>query len=151
MFFRRQTPHVQTFNEHIDNLKKLGFTVESQAAGKVKVSRKGIGAVVEDMAGQPPHVNKAGLLIHDEIGLLVNGGYQMFWRTPSGRRVPALAPQLKELHAFQEDLREGLGLTSLYNESLGTTSDLHLYDRVEERDAGDSHKPWLVAHPVKTS
>ena len=49
----------------------------------------------------------------------------MFWRSPSGRTAPALATHLKALHAFEEDLKEGLGLPSLYNESLGTTSDLH--------------------------
>jgi hypothetical protein len=148
MFFRRETPHVPTFNERIENLKQFRFAIAPLGPGKVKVSRNGIGAIVEDAAGQPPRIDKAGLIIHDEIGLLVNGGYQMFWRTPSARRVPALAAQLKELHAFQEDLREGLGLTSLYNEGLGTTSDLHLYDRVEERDAGDSHRPWQ--HPSAT-
>jgi hypothetical protein len=148
MFFRRETPHVSTFNERIDRLRQFGFAIETAGAGGAKVSRNGIGAVVEDVPGQPPRVDKAGLIIHNEIGLLVNGGYQMFWRTPSGRRMPAIASQLKELHAFQEDLREGLGLTSLYNEGLGTTSDLHLYDRVEERDAGDSHKPWQ--HPAAT-
>jgi hypothetical protein len=146
MFFRRETPPVSTFNERIDRLKQFGFAIEKAGPGEAKVSRNGIGAVVGDVPGQPPHVDKAGLIIHDEIGLLVNGGYQMFWRTPSGRRIPAIATQLKELHAFQEDLKEGLGLTSLYNEGLGTTSDLHLYDRVEERDAGDSHKPWQ--HPA---
>ena len=66
----------------------------------------------------------------------------MFWRTPSGKRVPALATQLKALHNFEEDLKEGLGLPSLYNQSLGTTSDLHLYDRVEHRDEAPSPKPW---------
>ena len=56
-------------------------------------------------------------------------------------RIPALAPQLQALHRFEEDLKEGLGLISLYNEGLGTTSDLHLYDRVRGRDAG-VHRPW---------
>jgi len=148
MFFRRETPHVPTFNERIENLKQLKFAIAALGPGKVKVSRNGIGAIAEDVAGQLPRVDKAGLIIHDEIGLLVNGGYQMFWRTPAGRRMPALAWQLKELHEFHEDLREGLGLTSLYNEGLGTTSDLHLYDRLEERDQGDSHKPW--EHPAAT-
>ena len=86
--------------------------------------------MIEDRPGQHPRVNKAGFVLGDEIGLLVNRGYQMFWRTPSGRTAPALATHLKALHAFEEDLKEGLGLPSLYNESLGTTSDLHLYDRV---------------------
>ena len=58
------------------------------------------------------------------------------------RRIRAQATHLKNLHSFEEDLREGLGLTSLYNESLGTTTDLHMYDRVEHRDEGDVRRPW---------
>ncbi len=65
---------------------------------------------------------------------MVNGGYQMFFVTPSGKRRPALASQLQELHGFEEDLRDALGLTSLYNLGLGTTADLHLYDRLAGRD-----------------
>jgi hypothetical protein len=33
-------------------------------------------------------------------------------------------------------------LTTLYNESLGTVSNLDLYDRVEGRDQGEHDKPW---------
>jgi len=142
MFFRREKPHEPAFAERIESLKKLGFHADLTGSGQTLVTRDGIGAVVEDRAGQRPHVNKAGLVIQREIGLLVNGGYQMFWQTATGRRVPALAAQLKNLHSFEEDLKEGLSLPSLYNESLGTTSDLHLYDRVEHRDEGDQDKPW---------
>ena len=87
-------------------------------------------------------LGKSGVLIGDEIGVLVSRGYQMFLRTPSGREIPALAKHLHQLHDFDEDLREGLGLTSLYNLSLGTTSTDHLYDRVEERDEGPHHHAW---------
>jgi hypothetical protein len=142
MFFRRVTPREPGFKERLDSLKNLGFTVNFLNAAHARVSRDGIGAIIEDRAGQRPHVNRAGFVIGDEIGLLVNAGYQMFWRTPSGRQAPAQASQLKSLHNFEEDLKEGLGLPSLYNQSLGTTSDLHLYDRVEHRDEGDAHKPW---------
>ena len=142
MFFRRETPREPGFKERLESLKSFGFTVNFLNEGHARVSRDGIGAIVEDRPGQRPHVNRAGFMIGDEIGLLVNAGYQMFWRTPSGKRVPAQASQLKSLHNFEEDLKEGLGLPSLYNESLGTTSDLHLYDRVEHRDEGDAHKPW---------
>ncbi len=141
MFFRRVKPHEPTFAERIETLKKLGFAINSTDSKQVRASRDGIGAIVEDRAGQRPKVDRAGMLLGDEIGLLVNGGYQMFWRTPGGRQLPAQATQLKALHAFEEDLKEGLGLTSLYNEGLGTTSDLHMYDRVERRDEGD-HRPW---------
>lgn len=66
----------------------------------------------------------------------------MFLMTPTGKELPALAPQLQALHAFDEDLREALGLTSLYNVSLGTTTDEHLYDRVEDRDKPVHPRPW---------
>jgi len=142
MFFRRETPRVPPFAERIEGLKKLGLTVKPLDSKRAQASRDGIGAVVEDRGQPHPHVNRAGLVMGDEIGMLVNGGYQMFWRAASGKQRPALAPQLHALHAFEEDLKEGLGLPSLYNEGLGTTSDLHLYDRVEHRDKGDAHKPW---------
>ena len=142
MFFRREKPHVPTFTELIEGLQGLGFAARFSGDGRAQIGRDGIGAVVEDRTDQHPRVNKAGLIVGDEIGLLVNRGYQMFWRTPSGRTVPALAAQLRSLHNFEEDLKEGLGLPSLYNESLGTTSDLHLYDRVEERDQGHIDRPW---------
>ena len=142
MFFRREKPHEPTFTERIEGLKSLGLSTDFTGSGSAQVSRDGIGAIVEDRPGQRPHVNKAGLIVGDDLGLLVNRGYQVFWRTPSGRTVPALASQLKNLHNFEEDLKEGLGLPSLYNQSLGTTSDLHLYDRVEQRDQGHADKPW---------
>jgi hypothetical protein len=133
---------VPSFTERLESLKKYNVTVKMLSSGSAQVSREGIGATIEDRPGLPPRVNKAGLMCGGEIGILVNGGYQMFWQTPSAKRVPAQATQLKHLHAFEEDLKEGLGLTSLYNESLGTTSDLHLYDRVEHRDEPASPKPW---------
>jgi hypothetical protein len=141
MFFRREKPHEPTFSERITGLNALRFSSKSLDPRRAQVTRDGIAAVIEDGPAGRPHVNKAGLLIADEIGLLVNRGYQVFWRTPSGKQAPAQATQLKALHNFEEDLKEGLGLPSLYNESLGTTSDLHLYDRLEDRDEG-IHKPW---------
>jgi hypothetical protein len=53
-----------------------------------------------------------------------------------------LADELKALHNFEEDLREGLGEDSLYNESLGTVSTFYLYDRVKDRDAGVPKRVW---------
>jgi hypothetical protein len=149
MFFRRETPREPSFAERIESLKNFGFAINLVSSGSAQVSRDGIGAIIEDRPGQRPHVNKAGLIVCDEIGALVNAGYQMFWRTPSGKRVPALATQLKLLHNFEEDLKEALGLPSLYNQSLGTTSDLHLYDRVEHRDEPPAPKPW--DHPFLPS
>ena len=148
MFFRRPKIHIDSFTERIENVKKLGMTAQTEAGGRVKVSRNAIAARVTDLPGGRPHVDRAGLIVTgasggDEIGALVNGGYQQYWLTPSNKRVPATADQLKALHAFEEDLKEGLGLISLYNTSLGTVSALHLYDRVVERDE-KTHvpRPW---------
>ena len=66
----------------------------------------------------------------------MDGGYQKFFRTPGGKKRPALADDLKALHDFEEDLKEAFGQTSLYNESLGTVSTLYQYDRVKDRDRG---------------
>lgn len=142
MFFRRVTPHQLTFDERIGQLKALKFETTPESAGRVRVTRGGCGAIVEDLGGGKVNVGKAGVLVGGEIAMLVSRGYQMFLDTPSGCEIPALAKHLQALHAFDEDLREGLGLTSLYNLSLGTTSDEHLYDRVVDRDSGPHHRPW---------
>jgi hypothetical protein len=142
MFFRNVTPKVPTFEERIAGLKQLGFLSAPESAGTCRITRDGCGAVIEDLGGGKVAIGKPGIVLGNEIAELVNAGYQMFLRTPSGREAPALASHLKTLHAFDEDLREGLGLTSLYNLSLGTTSDAHMYDRVTDRDQGPHSHPW---------
>jgi hypothetical protein len=142
MFFRREKPRPVTFEERIENLKKFGFQSRREASGSVCVLRDGCAAMVEDAGGGKVSIGKAGVVADGQIAGLVHAGYQLFWRTPGGRELPALAEQLKALHAFEEDLREGLGLTSLYNVSLGTVCDDHLYDRVENRDEPQHYRPW---------
>jgi hypothetical protein len=142
MFFRNNKAQVSTFEDRIGNLKQYGFQSVVQASGVARVKRDGCAAMVESLGGGKVKIGKAGVLVGEEIGELVNLGYQMIVRTPSGVELPALSTHLKMLHAFDEDLREGLGLTSLYNLSLGTTTDEHLYDRVVDRDKGAAHRPW---------
>jgi hypothetical protein len=134
MFFRRDKPHEPGFDERIANLKKLGFEIQPKGGGFVHVTRNGLAAEITDVPGQRPHVGKPGLIVGDEIGVLMHGGYQMFFVTPGKKRRPALAEQLTALHEFEEDLKEGLGVVSLYNEGLGSTCELHMYDRLEHRD-----------------
>jgi hypothetical protein len=141
MFFRREKTRVLSFDEHLQLLKQAGFAVKPSGGGTI-VSKGHVGALVKDAGGSHPEIGKAGIVIGDEIGLLVDGGYQKFFLTPSGRKEPAQASHLRALHDFEEDLKESLGLTSLYNQALGTTSDLHLYDRVLHRDRGVPKRPW---------
>jgi hypothetical protein len=141
MFFR-QRPKVLTFAERVERLKSAGFATETQADGRVKIAKNGVGAIVGDEGKNQPQFERAGILVGSEIATLLNGGYQMFLETPSGRRMPATAVQLKSLHEFEEDIRAALGMVDLYNTSLGTTSPKHMYDRVFKRDSARERKPW---------
>ena len=130
MFFRRGTPRVPGFEERIDHLGQSGFAVSPD---RTRITRGPCAGVVRKNAQGEPEIVRAGILIGGEIGVIVDGGNQKFLVTPSGRKLPALATHLEALHAFTEDLRQGLGITSLYNESLGTVNELHLYDRLHGR------------------
>ena len=48
--------------------------------------------------------------------------------------IPASAEHLRALHEFTEELKEAIGAPNLYNQSLGTTSDVYNYDRVKGRE-----------------
>lgn len=142
MFFRRERPKNPTFQERLDNLRRSGFTVSPLSGGAVRVSRGEVAADLREEGGRVHAIGDAGVLIGDEIGVLVDGGFQKFFRTPHGRKRPALADDLKALHDFDEDLKEGLGEESYYNESLGTVSTYYLYDRVKDRDHGVPRRIW---------
>ena len=127
----------------MDALRKAGFAVKPAGDNRVTVTRDCYGVVLENVNGAPPRVaERAGILMPGGIGKLVDGGFQKFFISPDGHKKPALAAELKGLHEFQEDLREALGLESLYNESLGTVSTQYLYDRVQDRDRGVPKRPW---------
>jgi hypothetical protein len=143
MFFRRHAPHEPSFEERLESLKHERFSIQPLEAGRVRVLRDGCAAIVgKDDAGRARILERVGLLMGDAIGTLIDGGYQKFIETPDGRRKPALAEELRAIHDFQEDLRESLGLKSLYNESLGTVSNRYLYDRVQDRDRGVPKRAW---------
>ena len=141
MFFRRERPKTPTFQERLDQLKKLGFTVAPAGAGH-RVSREACAVDLAEREGRAHIAERAGILLGNEIARLVDGGYQKFFRTDSGKTKPALASDLKALHDFEEDLNEGLGQTSLYNEALGTVSTFYLYDRLKDRDRGVPKRAW---------
>jgi hypothetical protein len=146
MFFRREQTRKLTFDDYMNRARSAGFTVEGMGGGRTRISRDGAAAVVESTPDGPPRVvERAGVMLGQEIASLVDGGYQKFLATPSGKRRPALASDLNLIHNFQEDLGAALGLTTLYNEALGTVSNKYLYDRVVDRDRGVPVRPWEQA------
>ena len=76
---------------------------------------------------------RPGWLLNGEIARLVDRGYQKFLKT-SKMEIPATADHLRAIHEFTEELNEAIGATSLYNQALGTTSNVYNYDRVQGRE-----------------
>lgn len=142
MFFRREKPRIPSFDERLAGLKQFGIESVRTGPDRAVLVRGRCAAVVKQTAENTYTFEKTGIVIGKEIGELADGGNQKFWVTASGVREPALAEQLRELHAMLEDAREGLDMKSLYNEGLGTTNALHLYDRVKGRDDGLTQPGW---------
>jgi len=142
MFFRRERPKTLTAPDRIATLRTAGFTVSEPSGNVVRATRGDCAADLNLSSGTLIAEGRAGILVGNDIGVLVDGGYQKFFRTPKGIKKPATAQELEDLHNFEEDLREALGLTSLYNESLGTVSTYYQYDRVQDRDRGVPKRAW---------
>jgi len=142
MFFRRQHLKNPTFAERLETLRNAGFVIAPVADGVVRATRGGCAVDLKDENGTVAIAQRAGVAQGSEIAALVDGGFQKFFETPSGGKKPALADDLKALHGFEEDLKEGLGQESYYNQSLGTVSTFYLYDRVKDRDRGVPKRVW---------
>ncbi len=142
MFFRRPKPQIPTFEERLRLLQGLGIHSSRRGGDSAVVMRGECAAVIKQTGENAYTIDPLGVVAGNEIGELCDGGNQKYWLTPSGKKEPALAEQLKNLHAFGEDLRQGLGLTSLYNDGLGSVNSLHLYDRVQDRDRGEPRRAW---------
>lgn len=143
MFFRRERPKQLSFEDRLSAARAAGFKTESAGSGKTRVERNHVACLIESTGnGEAKLAVKPGVIMGQEIGALTDGGFQKFFLTPSGKRRPALAEDLRAIQDFHEDLREALGMVSLYNESMGTVSNQYLYDRVEGRDQGVHDKPW---------
>ncbi len=150
-FMKRSSEH-PSFDRTLELLGAHGFDVVSYAgvAGGALVTKHGVGAVL----APAPESSKAeeaaavfvvhpGVLVRGEISRLLDRGYQKFIKS-SQYELPASASQLQAIHAFSEELKQLTGATSLYNESLGTTSDVYRYDRLMGREDAPPApaQPW---------
>jgi hypothetical protein len=141
-----------SFDQVLETLRAHGFAV-SQFAGVPNgqlVSKHGAGAVVipaRDNESSPAALAEhPGILVRGEVARLLDRGYQKFIKT-SQYELPATAAQLHAIHAFSEELTQLTGGISLYNESLGTTSDVYEYDRLRGREDEPPapKRPWELS------
>jgi hypothetical protein len=135
----KKTP-LRSFNDVLSVLGSQRFDVAPAQEGSKRTPNafqvRKYGCAAEIAAapdGSVEVLSRAGWLLNGEIARLVDHGYQKFIKT-SKLEIPATADRLRALHEFSEELREAIGATSLYNEALGTTSDVYNYDRVQGRE-----------------
>jgi hypothetical protein len=140
----------RTYDDALGWLREHGFDVTEAPGtnGRVFLRKYNVSAAIQ----KTPEDNVKifaypGYLVGSEISKLINRGYQQFLKN-SKTEIPATADHLKALQSFGEELKVGLGLPSLYNESLGTVSESYQYDRIENRDKAPvdrPKRPWEVA------
>ncbi|GAC1439132.1 MAG: hypothetical protein NVS1B11_20590 [Terriglobales bacterium] len=132
----------RTYEDALSWFREHGFDLLEAPGtqGRVFLKKYGVSAAIQKDGDGVKIFAYPGYLISSEISKLINRGYQQFLKT-SKTEVPATADHLKALQQFTEELKEGLGLPSLYNESLGTVSESYQYDRVENRDKSSAERP----------
>ncbi len=133
----------KSYDEAVAWFREHGFDVlEAPGAGhRIFLKKYRCSAAIEPTAeGGVKIFAYPGYMIGGEISKLVDHGYQKVLKTTKGE-YPATADHLKALHDFAEELKEGIGAISLYNESLGTVSESYIYDRVRDRDLPESERP----------
>jgi len=141
----------RTYDEAVTWLRDHGFDlIEAPGTqGRIFLKKYNCSAAIEKTAdGGVKIFAYPGYLVGSEISKLVNRGYQQFLKTAK-TEVPATADHLKALHQFAEELKEALALPSLYNESLGTTSESYTYDRIKDRDEPRVDRPKRPWETVK--
>src|ERR1700712_5378287 len=129
----------RSFNDVLSSLGSQRFDVApaqegaKRTPGAFQVRKYGCAAEIADAGdGTVLLLARRGSLRGTEISRLLDRGYQKFLKT-SRLEIPATADHLRAIHSFTQELNEATGATSLYNESLGTTSDRYIYDRVKGR------------------
>jgi hypothetical protein len=135
----KKTPS-HTFNDVVALLGGQRFDVAPAQDGAkrtpnaVQVRKYGCAAEIAAAPdGTVEILARPGWLLNGEIARLLDRGYQKFIKT-SKLEIPATADHLRAIHEFTEELNEATGATSLYNEALGTTSNVYNYDRVKGRE-----------------
>lgn len=132
----------------IEPLSSKGFTVRS-TGGVVRIEKYGCGAELRKMQdGRYQMTELPQIMKQGQFARLWDAGYQKFLLTTDGHKYPATVDELTRLRRFNEELRTALGVPTYYNEALGSTSQLSVYDRLKGRP-GDIPDETVGANPSK--
>ena len=121
----------------VESLSSKAFLVRS-SGGVVRIEKYDCGAELrktpEDRYQMTiiPTIMMAG-----QFTRLWDAGYQKFLLSNEGKKFPVHVKQLQDLRKFNEELRTALGVPTYYNEAIGSTCHLSVYDRVKGRPGAD--------------
>jgi hypothetical protein len=139
----------QLFDQkQIESLAAKGFLVR-HSGGVVRMEKYSCGAELRKTpAGKFQMTEMPCIMLQGQFTRLWDAGYQKFLLTHEGKKVPARVDQLKDLRLFNEELRTALGVPTYYNEALGSTCHISVYDRLKGLP-GDVPDETVGAEPTK--
>lgn len=112
---------------------QAGFVVENQP-GKIKLKKSNCVAYLERNGDRWLYTGLPYMVVQGIECELEDRGYQKFWYSKADdKRFPIRRVDLDAIHRFDEEIRYIMGITSLYNESLGSTNARTVYDRLDGR------------------
>src|ERR1700688_3168286 len=101
----------------LETLPSKDFQVSS-TRGVVRVEKYGCGAEFRRVPdGHFQMTILPAAIIEGQFTRLWDAGYQKFFITDDGRKLPALAPELAAMRRFNEELRSAIGVPAYYNEA----------------------------------
>ena len=129
----------------VESLAAKGFLVRS-SGGVVRIEKHRCGAELRRApSGSYQMTIIPSIMMLGQFTRLWDAGYQKFLLTHEGRKFPIRVSQLADLRKFNEELRTALGVSTYYNEALGSTCHYSVYDRVKGR-RGDVPDESVGAH-----
>jgi len=133
----------------IESLPSKNFVLQDSGGGATKIEKYGCGAGLQRNAdGKYRMTELPAFVVGGQFAELWDAGYQKFLLTRDGRKFPARKQQLLDLRKFNEELRSALSVPTYYNEGLGSTCGVTVYDRVKGRP-GDVPDESVGAHETK--
>lgn len=129
-------------------LPRHGFNVRS-SGGVARVEKYGCGSEFRKLSGNSYEMTELpAIMKNGQFTLLWDAGYQKFLITRDGRKLPAIVSELADLRQFNEELRTALDVPTYYNEALGSTCHVSVYDRLKGRP-GDIPDETVGAHSAE--
>lgn len=120
----------------IESLSARGFLVRS-SGGVARIEKHGCGAELRKTPEGRYQMTIIPCIMHQgQFTQLWDAGYQKFLLTREEKKLPIRVTQLADLRRFNEELRTALDVPTYYNEALGSTCLVTVYDRLKGR-AGD--------------